>query len=316
MSVPKVSLSSGHQMPVIGVGMFLTKDPSEVSVTLSAAIDAGYRHIDTAFSYRNESLIGNSLQEIFGKNKVRREDLFIVTKLPPNGLRPDAVPHFFNKSLSDLQLDYVDLYHMHFPVASKRSEDDYAIFPMKDGLFEGDEVDLLDTWRAMEKLVESGVVRSLGLSNCNIRQIRRIHEAATIKPAVLQVECHAYLPQFELQELCSELGMVMTAYSPIGAPGQVTGSSEGRVLDDEKLKPICKRHGKSPAQVLLRYSVQRGIIVIPKSSNPKRLAENIQIFDFSLSEEEMLSLRTMARNKRYFNFKTYTGITDHPEYPF
>lgn len=320
MAVPNVLLSSGYKMPALGLGMFLTTNTSEVDETLSAAIDADYRHIDTALSYRNESFIGEALQRLFREGKVKREEIFITTKLPPNGLRPEAVPEFFRKSLTDLQLSYVDLYLMHYPAAVKRTDDMYAVFPTKDGVLQLDtDVDIVNTWRALEKLVDEGLAKSIGLSNCNSKQIQRIYDAARIKPSVLQVECHAYLPQYELQEFCKNLGIAMTAYSPIGAPGQQafsSGSPEVRLLDDERLKPICQKHGKSPAQVLLRYLVQRGIIVIPKSSNSKRLAENIQIFDFELTEEDMQTLKSMAKNQRYFSFTSYKGMTEHPEYPF
>ncbi|KFM68300.1 Alcohol dehydrogenase [NADP(+)] A, partial [Stegodyphus mimosarum] len=316
-----VLLSSGYRMPIIGLGMFQAKDESEVIDTISTAIDIGYRHIDTAFAYRNEAFIGRALQKVLQSGKVRREELFIVTKLPNNGLRPDAVEYFFQKSLSELKLDYIDLYLIHFPVAAKRSDDDYALFPTKNGVFDGDEtIDLVETWRVMEKLVDKGLVKSIGISNFNSQQIQRIYDAARIKPAVLQVECHAYLPQFELQEFCKKLNIAFTAYSPIGAPGQPEfqkgETKELRLLDDPKLKPICEKHGKSPAQILLRYLVQRGIIVIPKSTNQKRLKENIQIFDFCLSEEDMDILKSMARNRRYFTFESYKGMQDHPEFPF
>lgn len=314
MSVPEVLLSSGYKIPSIGVGMFKTKDLNEVERTIQGALDAGYRHIDTAFSYFNEEYIGSCLQKLFLENKIKREDVFIVSKLPPNGLRPDAVPDFFHKSLSDLKLDYLDLYLVHFPVAAKRTDDDSVIFPMKNGVYEGDVVDLVETWRALEKLVKEGLVKSIGLSNCNSQQIQRVYDAAEIKPSILQVECHAYLPQFELQDFCKKLNIAITAYAPLGSPGTTGGDI--RLIDEDKLKPMCQKYRKTPAQILLRYLVQRDIIVIPKSSNPKRLAENFQIFDFSLSDEEMLALKSLARNKRYFTFESYPGMTDQLEYPF
>ncbi|KAG8192917.1 hypothetical protein JTE90_025625 [Oedothorax gibbosus] len=316
-----VLLSNGQCMPVIGLGLFQTRDPDELTSAILAALDAGYRHFDGAFAYKNEDLFGQVLQKAIKERKVKREDLFIVTKLPPNGLHPDDVEYFFKKSLSDLQLDYVDLYLIHFPVAGKRSSDDYDMFPMKNGVFNADDrVDLTETWKVLESLVDRGLVKSIGISNFNSQQIQRVYDSARIKPTVLQVECHAYFPQFDLQELCKRLQIALTAYSPIGAPGQSEfkdgASEEIRLIDDPKLKILCEKYHKSPAQVLLRYLVQRGIIVIPKSTSPKRLRENIQIFDFAISDDDMNIMKSLARNRKYFNFESYKGLPDHPEFPF
>ncbi|GIX89104.1 aldo-keto reductase family 1 member A1, partial [Caerostris darwini] len=270
-----VLLSSGYTMPIVGLGMFLSKDENELDTAVTAALEIGYRHFDTAFSYANEVFLGRTLKRVFSEKRIARENLFITTKLPPNGLHPDNVEYFFRKSLEELQLEYIDLYLIHFPVAAKRTDDDYAIFPTTNGVFAGEDVDPLDTWKVLEDLVDKGLIRSIGLSNFNSEQVKRIYEAARIKPAVLQVECHAYLPQYELHDLCKELKIALTAYSPIGAPGQQR-DKEYALISDPELKPLCEKYEKSPAQVLLRYLVQRGIIVIPKSTNPKRLAENIQ----------------------------------------
>ncbi|CAL1283595.1 unnamed protein product [Larinioides sclopetarius] len=312
-----VLLSSGYTMPIVGLGMFLTRNENELDTAVTAAIETGYRHFDTAFAYTNEHFLGRTLKRAMENDKrLTRKDLFITTKLPPNGMDPKDVQYFFRKSLKDLQLDYIDLYLIHFPVAARRSEDDYAIFPTKDnGEFDSRDIDPLDTWKVLEKLVDQGLVRSIGLSNFNSEQIRRIYDNARIKPAVLQVECHAYLPQFELHELCKELKIALTAYSPIGAPGQQR-DKELALISDPTLTPLCQKYGKSPAQILLRYLTIRDIIVIPKSTNPKRLQENIQIFDFSLSEEDMEVMNSMAKNRRYFSFTSYKGMPDHPQFPF
>ncbi|XP_054713133.1 1,5-anhydro-D-fructose reductase-like isoform X2 [Uloborus diversus] len=322
---PSIRLSSGYEMPLFGLGMWLSDDENSVAVALETAIDLGYRLIDTAFAYKNEHFIGNTLKRIFQKGVVKREDLFIITKLPQNGLRPESVEYFFKKSLKALQLDYIDLYLIHGPMASKRTADDYEILFFKDGAFEPDtSVDLVETWRAMEVLVDKGLIRSIGLSNFNSQQIQRIYNAAKIKPANLQVECHAYLPQNEIFNFCKKLNISVTAYAPIGSPGFDEYSSKifgfkterKRLLDDERLKPICDKHQKSPAQVLLKFLVQRNICVIPKSSNPKRIKENIQIFDFTLDDDDMNILKSMGKNFRYFTFDIVKGLTDHPEYPF
>ncbi|XP_071041148.1 aldo-keto reductase family 1 member A1 [Parasteatoda tepidariorum] len=313
-----VVLNNGQHMPIIGLGMFQTKDGDDIDSVISTAIDAGYRLIDTAFTYNNEHLLGQALQKLFKSGKIKREELFITSKLPPNGMQPDVVEQFFQVSLTDLQLDYIDLYLIHCPFASKRQEDDRDFFPVNDdGNYDADTaVDLTQTWKEMEKLVKKGLVKSIGLSNCNSQQIRRIYDSATIKPAVLQVECHAYLPQFELQDFCKILGIAFTAYAPLGSPYRAPGDEEVRLLDDPSLKPLCEKHGKTPAQVLLRYLIQRRIIVIPKSTNEKRLKENIDVFDFTLQEPDMDALKCIDRRRRYFSFARPTGIPDHPEYPF
>ncbi|XP_054719363.1 1,5-anhydro-D-fructose reductase-like, partial [Uloborus diversus] len=292
---------------------------------LEVAVDAGYRHIDTAYLYRNEPIVGKALQKIFSKGAVERKDLFITTKLPVNGFHTKDVKYFCQKSLSNLQLSYVDLYLIHCPMASKRTEiDDEAYSVDENGTYQGDNtVDLVKTWKAMEELVDEGLVKSIGLSNFNSLQIQRIYEQATIKPANLQVECHAYLPQYELQDFCKKLNISFTAYGPLASPGYIEfmvnigmGAPKERLLDDGKLKPICAKHGKTPAQVLLRYLVQRNIAVIPKSINPERIKENIQIFDFELDDEDNSALKAMQKNLRYFEFNFMKGMKDHPEYPF
>ncbi|GFT76476.1 aldo-keto reductase family 1 member A1-B, partial [Nephila pilipes] len=178
---------------------------------------------------------------------------------------------------------------------------------------------------AMESLVDKGLTKSIGLSNCNSEQIQRIYNSATIKPTVLQVECHAYLPQYELQELCQKLNIAFTAYSPLGCPGfpefalnswGVRDLEEPKLLEDRTLKEIAKQYKKSPAQILLRYLTQRGIVVIPKSSNPDRIKENIHIFDFVLENDDMKRMKSMSCGLRYITMTYWIGCEDHPEYPF
>ncbi|XP_054718239.1 1,5-anhydro-D-fructose reductase-like [Uloborus diversus] len=318
-----IEFSDGNKMPIIGYGTSLADKEDSLIPAVEAAVDAGYRHIDTAFLYKNEPIIGKALQKIFSKGVVERKDLFITTKLPVNGFK--EVKYFCQKSLSNLQLSYVDLYLIHCPMASKRTELDEEVYTVDEtGTYQGDyTIDLVTTWKAMEELVDEGLVKSIGLSNFNSLQIQRIYDNARIKPANLQVECHAYLPQYELHDFCKKLNISFTSYGSLASPGFVEymvnagmGSQKERLLDDEKLKPICAKHGKTPAQVLLRYLVQRDIAVIPKSIKPERIKENIQIFDFQLDEEDNSILRAMPKNLRIFDFDFLKGMKDHPEYPF
>ncbi|GFU03858.1 aldo-keto reductase family 1 member A1 [Nephila pilipes] len=213
-----IRLSNGYEMPTVGLGTCHIKDEESVRKVVTEAIDAGYRYFDTAFSYMNEKLLGKVLNEMFQNGKIKREELFIASKLPLNGMQPDSVEYFFKLSLNALQLEYVDLYLIHFPVPSKRSDQDMEFLVFEDGHAVTDDIDLRETWKAMESLAENGLAKSIGLSNCNKKQIQRIYDSATIKPTVLQVECHAYLPQYELHEFCRKLNIAFTAYSPLGSP--------------------------------------------------------------------------------------------------
>ncbi|KAG8185881.1 hypothetical protein JTE90_028885 [Oedothorax gibbosus] len=307
-------LSDGHRLPLVGLGTWQIDDQESVERALELAIDAGYRHFDTAFAYENEQFIGSALKRIFQSGRIKREDIFITTKLPMNGMRPENVEFFFKLSLEALQLEYVDLYLLHFPVPTKRTEDIHEILPLENGELAVDtDVNLLETWKAMEKLVEGKLVKSIGISNFNSEQIRRIYNAATIKPTALQVECHPFLQQIELLEFAKSLKIAFIAYSPLGTPGMpnfikkkygvdVTPDS---LLEDERIKKIAVKHNKTAGQILLRFQVQQGIAIIPKSSNPTRIKENIQIFDFELDEEDLKTIKSMNKNHRYFDFVTH-----------
>ncbi|XP_021921712.1 alcohol dehydrogenase [NADP(+)]-like isoform X2 [Zootermopsis nevadensis] len=252
-----------------------------------------------------------------------------MTKLPHIGNRASDVEMYLTTSLRRLQLDYVDLYLIHVPFGFV--PDNTGENPAKnaDGSFVLDDTDHLAVWKAMEQQVDSGHARSIGVSNFNISQLEKIVGAARICPATLQVELHAYLQQPELRACCSKLGIPLTAYSPLGSPGaklhfqqkynfQYPENNAPDLLEHPLVKQIGNIHGKSPAQVLLRHLVQQGIIVIPKSADPKRIKENGQIFDFELTPEEMLQLGglDLGENGRIINFMFWKGVEKHPEYPF
>jgi len=290
---------------------------------LDAALEVGYRHIDTAHVYRNEPVVGKVLKRWLDAGKVQRKDLYVVTKLPPSGNRAESVEKYFKRSLDALQCDYIDLYLIHVPFAFNDVEGD--LHPLKpDGTIDLDKsTDHISLWKAMEKLVESGRVKSIGLSNFNETQVKRILDNSRIKPVNLQIELHAYLQQNELVDFCRKNDIVVTAYSPIGSPGlgkffaahgkNVTLPS---LFSNPVVKKIAEKHGKSPAQVLLRHTHQRGIVVIPKSTNKKRLAENLALFDFSLSDDEMAKMNELNKDSRILNFSdVFKGIEEHPEYP-
>ncbi|KAJ3631249.1 hypothetical protein MTP99_012390 [Tenebrio molitor] len=216
-----LNLPGGLKMPALGLG---TRDDSndetEVSVSLNAAFEAGYRHIDTASVYHNEKVIGNVLKQCFASGKLKREDIFITTKLPPQGVHPDRLEIFMKKSLENLQLDYVDLYLIHLPIGFKYDESTGQAKVNERGEFQFEgKTDHAAVWKKMEEQVDAGRAKAIGLSNYNIPQIEAVLKSARIKPANLQIEIHLYLQQNALVDFCHKNGITVVAYSPLGSPG-------------------------------------------------------------------------------------------------
>uniref|UniRef100_A0A3P8U7G0 alcohol dehydrogenase (NADP(+)) n=1 Tax=Amphiprion percula TaxID=161767 RepID=A0A3P8U7G0_AMPPE len=273
--------------------------PVQVKQAVVWALEAGYRHIDCAAIYGNEVEIGEALQETLGPSKpLRREDVFITSKLWNTRHHPEDVEPSLLKTLKDLKLEYLDLYLIHWPYAFQRGD---VPFPRKeDGTLLYDDTDYKLTWAAMEKLVEKGLVRSIGLSNFNSRQIDDILSVASIKPTVLQVESHPYLAQVELLAHCRDRGLVLTAYSPLGSPDRAWKHPDEPVLLQEPvIAALAEKYKKSPAQIILRWQTQRGVVTIPKSVTESRIKENFQVFDFTLEADEMKSITALTRGWRY-----------------
>ncbi|XP_072754621.1 1,5-anhydro-D-fructose reductase [Anoplolepis gracilipes] len=316
-----VLLSTGQSMPILGFGTW-NATGEELEVALDAALTAGYRHIDTATVYENEVVIGNVLKKWIDSGKVKRSDLFIVTKLPPGGNRASGVEKWLKKSLDNLQLSYVDLYLVHAPFAFEDVIGELNPFNQKGEIRIDVNTDHLQIWSAMEKQVLEKRCKAIGLSNFNIGQIKRILDFAKLPVANLQIELHVYLQQKELVKFCRKNNISITAYSPLGTRGFVKMIGKADVvpnlLENPTVLEIAEKYKKTPAQIVLKHIIQKGIIAIPKSSTPTRIKENIQLFDWELQVEDVDKLNTldMGESARVCNFAFLPGIEKHPEFPF
>lgn len=267
------------------------------------ALENGYRLIDTAYFYQNEADIGKAVNEKLSEG-LKREEVFIITKLWNIHHEPRLVEAACRKSLSNLDLDYIDLYLMHTPIGYEfRNSEELLPKDSLGGLAFSD-VDYLDTWKEMEKLVDLGLVKSIGVSNFNSEQITRVLENCRIKPVTNQVECSPCLNQKKLIEFCKARDITITAYSPLTRPHRYENdhSLPKPAILDPRVEDVGKKYNKTPAQVVLRYLVQLGAIPIPKSSNEMRIKQNIDIFDFDLTPSEMILMDSFHTGQRTVPF--------------
>ncbi|KAJ1657202.1 hypothetical protein IWQ61_003353 [Dispira simplex] len=282
-------LNTGVTMPAIGLGTWRAS-PGEMDQIIGEAWNAGYRHIDCSPLYGNEREIGTALK----RTRVVRDQLWLTSKLWNTEHHPDHVGLACEKNLHDLQVDYLDLYLMHWSLAFEHGQD--QIPRDVQGNVKLANVPIIDTWRAMETLVDQGKVRQIGVSNFTVEQLEDLLAHARIKPVVNQIECHPYLPQNQLVDFCRKQNILVMAYRPLGGR-QKTERSNGVIpREDPIIKQVGQRHGKTPAQVCLAWLLQRGISIIPKSASPTRLRENL--IDFTLTEQDMADIASITTRYR------------------
>jgi D-xylose reductase len=308
VSVPTLKLASGDALPAVGLGTWKLPRASAAEVVVEA-IRAGYRHFDCACDYGNEAEIGAGLKAAIEERHCRREELWITSKLWNTYHSAEHVRPALERSLRDLGLEYLDLYLIHFPIALRfvpfhmRYPPEWIFDPAAaTPRMEPVHVPIAETWGAMEALVQAGLVRNIGVGNFGCSLLRDLRSYARIRPAVLQVELHPYLTQEKLLRYCHESHIAVTAFSPLGAQSYFSigmAQPDESVLVQAAVREAAARHNRTPAQIVLRWGVQRGTAVVPKTIQSDRLRENLAIFDFELSAEEMQAISGLDRGRRF-----------------
>ena len=300
-----LTFKNNDQMPILGLGTWKS-EPGEVYEAVRTAIKIGFRHIDCAAIYANEDEIGKAFQDAFSDGDVKREELWVTSKLWNSSHLKDDVRPALEKTLKDLQLDYLDLYLMHWPVAYKPGVG-FAQTP--DGFLTPEEAPITETWKAMESCFEAGLTKHIGVSNYNITKLKDIQGVASIAPEMNQIELHPFLPQQKLVDYCQSHDIHLTAYSPFGSPDRDNKKeSDPNLFETPEVVSIAEAHGITPAQVLIGFAVKRGIAVIPKSVNANRLEQNFKASEVELSDADMESLASLP-TYRYIDgtFFTFEG---------
>lgn len=311
-TAPLITLNNGLKCPQLGLGTWLA-GPGEVGAAVKHAISIGYRHIDCAWLYGNEKEIGEAIRAKITDGTVKRDELFITTKLWNTFHEFDKVVPACKTSLTNFGLDYIDLYLIHWPVAQKDVGPIDFKLPFKDTQFI--DYDYVDTWRGMEECLKLGLAKSIGLSNFNSKQVQRVLDACAVKPVMNQIEVNPNINQKRLIKFCKDRQIEITAYSPFGSPARPWAKPGDPVLslDDPKLISVGKKYGKTSAQVVLRYLIELGTVPIPKSTNKERMEANLNVFDFQLDENDHQILDAFNCDGRAVHAEE---LKDSPQYPF
>lgn len=307
----RIKLNNGVFLPTVGLGTYRSK-PGEVEEAVKTAIDVGYRHFDCAWFYGNEKEVGSAIREKICQGVVKREDLFITSKLWNNFHARDAVIPKLKESLAAFRLDYLDLYLIHWPFAFK---EDAPLWPIEDPKSAYSDIDYLETWQGMEEAQKLGLTKAIGVSNFNAEQVDRVLMNGTIKPVCNQVECNPNINQKKLIKFCKERDIVVVGFCPLGRSEYAgnPGFPEPTIFDP-KVAEIGKKYNKTPAQVVLNYLVgSLGIVVVPKSVTESRIAENFAIFDFELDAGDVAYLDSCHKNQRVCPLPAFQ---DHKHYSF
>lgn len=306
----KLALANGDLLPALGLGTWKA-EPGQVGQAVQAAIRLGYRHIDCAKIYGNEAEIGAALAEMFSRGEIQRDQLWITSKLWNDAHHPTHVRPTLQKTLADLQLDYLDLYLVHWPVAFRHGvlypEQTSDTVPLTD-------IPLINTWRSLQEVHQQGLTRHIGVANFTRRKLQQLVQQGGQIPEVNQIELHPYLQQWPMLEFCQQHNILLTGYAPLGSAGRpehLKPADEPVLLQDPAIIAIAARLGVTAAQVLIQWGIARGVSVIPKSVRPERLAENFAAAQVQLTADDLMAIKSLERHRRYFTGQFWTFPEHH-----
>ncbi|CAG2175268.1 unnamed protein product, partial [Oppiella nova] len=305
-AVPTIQFVDGRRMPMIGLGTFTITDETTIKQVIDDGIAIGYRHVDTAYFYKNEKFIGEKLREIFARNGqggVGRRDVFVTSKLWCTYHSRKKVAEGLDLTLKRLDIQYLDLYLIHFPFGFEEGGDDIPLTP--EGITRDSNISVVETWKGMEDVYRKGLVKSIGVSNFNVDQLCRLIRKCQIKPVCNQIEVNPYLAEVELVRFCQRIGIQVVAYSPLAKANQT-------LLNEPVLKDIANKYNKTVAQVIMRWILQRNIVVVPGTTKKSRLEENFALLDFKLTRDEMKQIYGLDRNWRKTDFPPARFNSEYP----